>query len=98
MLDLEKSTVLNKSYEHKQLFCEHMPEILSSGGYRDPFLSLLGKTFNASVVKCHDHLKYVIRAIDYLDSFRNDCFFKFEEKAKTVVNTACYIERSSDPK
>ena len=50
--------------------------ILSTGGYNDRFLTFVSNVFNSQVVKCRgDYLHFVVRAIDYLNKYTNDCFF-----------------------
>jgi type II pantothenate kinase len=50
--------------------------ILSTGGYNDKFLTFVSNVFNTQVVKCRgDYLHFVIKALDYLNKYTNDCFF-----------------------
>ena len=50
--------------------------ILSTGGYNDHFLRFVSHTFNTEVVKCRDFTPFVILALDFLNKYTNDCFFK----------------------
>ena len=52
--------------------------ILGTGGYNDQFLKFVGHVFNTQVVKCREILPFVINAIDYLNKYTNDCFFKIQ--------------------
>ena len=60
---------MKKSFERIQVFDKipPIPPILSTGGYHDTFLKFIGNVFNSKIVKCHEYLKFVTTAIDYLN-------------------------------
>ena len=60
--------------------------ILSTGGYNDTFLKFISNCFNTKIVKCREFMRFVITAIDYLNSTTNDCFFTMDRKSDNVLN------------
>lgn len=41
--------------------------ILSTGGYNDTFLKFVANIFNTRIVKCREYMRFVIKAIDFLN-------------------------------
>lgn len=72
--------------------------ILSTGGYNDHFLRFVSHVFNTEVVKIRDFLPFVIRAIDYLNKYTNDCFFKLAGEVSGIINFCGKLKLNSKPK
>lgn len=72
--------------------------IISTGGYNDHFLSFISHVFNTQIVKCHDYLNFVILAIDYLNKWTNDCFFRLDGEQSGVLNHCGKLKADSKPK
>ena len=53
-----------------------IPPILSTGGYNDTFLKFVSASLGSSIIKCREPLSFIVKAIDYINSTSNDCFFK----------------------
>ena len=60
--------------------------ILSTGVYNDTFLKFISTCFNTKIVKCREYMRFVITAIDYLNSTTNDCFFSLDRKSDNIIN------------
>ncbi|CDW82638.1 pantothenate kinase mitochondrial [Stylonychia lemnae] len=76
---------------------QDMP-ILSTGGYNDHFLTFVSHIFNTEVVKCRDFLPFVIIALDYLNKYTNDCFFKLSGSSSGIINFAGKLNIETKPK
>lgn len=72
--------------------------ILSTGGYNDNFLRFVSHLFNTEVVKCRDFIPFVTIAIDYLNKYTNDCFFKLHGAVSGVINHKGSLNTNSKPK
>eukprot|EP00347_Sterkiella_histriomuscorum_P019825 403340156 len=60
--------------------------ILSTGGYNDQILRFVSHLFNTEVVKCRELIPFVTIAIDYLNKYTNDCFFRLDGKSSDIIN------------
>jgi hypothetical protein len=72
--------------------------ILSTGGYNDHFLKFISHVLNTQIVKCHDFLHFVIIAIDYLNKYTNDCFFKLDGDLSGILNHCGKLKMGSKVK
>ena len=79
------------------LLQERLPPILSTGGYNDSFLKFISASLGSQIVKCHDHLHYVICAIDFLNKHTNDAMFKLQGPVNTKINQAGKIDAKLKP-
>ena len=75
MLDLQEQNYFDQAMTSR-LPSLTIPPILSTGGYNDTFLRFVANVFSSKILKCGDTLRFVIRAIDYVNRTTNDCFFK----------------------
>jgi pantothenate kinase len=53
----------------------------STGGYNDYYLKDISEIFNVYIKKNHYYVESIINAIDFLNRFTKDCFFKSEKTA-----------------
>jgi hypothetical protein len=71
--------------------------VLSTGGYNDTFLKFVANIFNTRIVKCREYMRFVIKAIDYLNRQTNDCFFSFDRKSINVINQTGKLSQEQKP-
>lgn len=83
-------------YNMKRDYCG-MP-ILSTGGYNDQILRFVSHLFNTEVIKCREFIPFVTIAIDYLNKYTNDCFFKLDGKMNGILNHTGKIKQDCKPK
>ena len=69
-----------------------IPSILSTGGYNDTFLRFVANVFSRKIYKCGETLRFVIKAIDYINRTTNDCFFKLIGPVNQKINDAGRID------
>ncbi len=69
----------------------------SSGGYNDFYLNFLQDTFNIKIQKTHAFFSYVVRAIDYLNSSLDDCFFDLPGHDITLLHSVGKIKAKPVP-
>ena len=74
-----------------------VPPILSTGGYNDTFLRFVSNVFANKILKCRETLRFVIKALDYLNRTTNDCFFKLIGPLNTKINESGRIDQSLKP-
>ena len=74
-----------------------VPLILSTGGYNDQFLKFLSLSFRTQIVKCHEYLQFVIKAIDFLNKHTNDAMFKLHGPVNTKINQCGKIDATLKP-
>ena len=75
-----------------------LPLILSTGGYNDAYLQQVSSLLKADVLKCREYLRFVIKAIDFLNKKTNDAMFKLQGPVNTKLNQAGKIDPSLKPK
>lgn len=88
-LNQHKSNLELKSqikFENNLPLTFKVPLILSTGGYNDQFLLFLSLSFRTQIVKCHEYLHFVVKAIDYLNTNTNDAMFKLHGPVNTKIN------------
>lgn len=74
VIDLQEQNTFD--WQVQQLEVMNTPPILSTGGYNDTFLRFVSSVFQAKIFKCRETLRFVVKAIDYVNRTTNDCFFK----------------------
>jgi len=70
----------------------HKMPILSTGGYNDHFLGFIGACFRADILKLHDHVRFIVTALDYLNRYTNDCFFHVTGEQPGKINATGKLE------
>ena len=64
----------------------NIPYILSTGGYNNDFLKTISNRFNTEIIKCREYLKFVVKAIDFLNKKTNDAMFKLHGPVNMKLN------------
>ena len=70
-----------------------IPLILSTGGYNDKFLTNMSGMLESDILKCHEYMRFVVRALDFLNIKTSDAMFKLSGP----VNTKIYLTGKIDP-
>ena len=91
VIDLQESIHIDEQMARK-LPSLSIPPILSTGGYNDKFLHFVSNVFASKILKCHNTLSFVIKAIDYINRTTNDCFFKLIGPVNTKINESGKID------
>ena len=61
--------------------------VFSTGGYNDLYLNFLKSTFDINIYKSHKFIEYVVKAIDFLNSTDEECFFNLPGTDIRMLNT-----------
>jgi pantothenate kinase len=54
--------------------------------------------FGTQIVKCRDFIRFAVQAIDYIDRFTNDCFYKLVGPVNTFIGSVGKIDHTFAPK